>query len=93
VHQLLDLASQFSSRQIASNSAARLARVTLPNRVISGVQRGDLDAGKLTSRIVSLPTDLIRHEIITTLSPLPRSLIEAFVDEIFLPLARPESRG
>jgi hypothetical protein len=50
--------------------------------------RGEIDPERLTPRIMSLPTDLIRHEVLMTLQPAtPESIIE-IVDEVFLPLVR-----
>ena len=52
-----------------------------------GVARGELDQRKLTSRISSLPLDLLRHELIMTRRPISKELIVEIVDTIFLPLA------
>lgn len=48
--------------------------------------RGEVDASAVTGRIASLPVDLFRHEVLTTLAPVPSSVIEEIVDTIFLPL-------
>jgi hypothetical protein len=56
-----------------------------------GVDRGEIDRSKLTPRIVSLPVDLLRHEVLMTLKPVPNAVIAGVVDEIFLPLVRPKS--
>ena len=52
-----------------------------------GVARGELDQRKLTSRISSLPLDLLRHELIMTRRPISKEPIVEIVDTIFLPLA------
>jgi AcrR family transcriptional regulator len=52
-----------------------------------GVARGELDQGRLTSRISSLPLDLLRHEVMMTRKPVSNELIVEIVDTIFLPLA------
>ncbi|MFA6153673.1 TetR/AcrR family transcriptional regulator [Mesorhizobium sp.] len=52
-----------------------------------GVARGELDEGRLTSRISSLPLDLLRHEVLMTRKPISNELIVEIVDTIFLPLA------
>jgi AcrR family transcriptional regulator len=52
-----------------------------------GVARGELDQSRLTSRISSLPLDLLRHEVFMTRKPVPDNLIVEIVDTIFLPLA------
>jgi AcrR family transcriptional regulator len=51
-----------------------------------GVRRGELDPGKLTKRISSLPLDLLRHEGFMTHKPVPRAFIDEILDTIFLPL-------
>jgi AcrR family transcriptional regulator len=53
------------------------------------IDRGEIAAARLTPRIVSLPTDLARHEILMTFQPLSDQAIQEIVDEIFLPLVRP----
>jgi AcrR family transcriptional regulator len=53
-----------------------------------GVTRGEIDPDKLTPRIASLPTDLLRHELLMTLRPVPEETITEIVDGIFLPLVR-----
>jgi AcrR family transcriptional regulator len=54
-----------------------------------GVQRGEIDPAKLTPRIANLPTDLMRHELMMTLRPVPAEVIVEIVDDMFLPLVRP----
>jgi AcrR family transcriptional regulator len=51
-----------------------------------GVYRGEIDRSKLTPRIASLLPDLLRHELLMTLKPVPNAVITEFVDDIFLPL-------
>jgi AcrR family transcriptional regulator len=53
------------------------------------VDRGEIDPVKLTPRIATLPFDLLRHELLMTLQPVPDETIIAIVDEVFLPLVRP----
>jgi AcrR family transcriptional regulator len=55
-----------------------------------GVDRGEVDQNKLTPRIASLLPDLVRHEFLMTLKPVPNVVIAEFVDDIFLPLVRPK---
>jgi hypothetical protein len=57
-----------------------------------GVERGEVDPARLTPRIVALPTDLARHEMLMTLKPLSDAVIREIVEEIFLPLVRREPR-
>jgi AcrR family transcriptional regulator len=54
------------------------------------IARGEIEAGRLTPRIRSLPYDLFRHEALMTLKPVPDNVIEAILDEIVLPLVQPK---
>jgi AcrR family transcriptional regulator len=58
-----------------------------------GVDRGEIDRSKLTPRIASLLPDLLRHELLMTLRPVPKAVIVEFVDDIFLPLVRVKAAG
>ena len=53
------------------------------------IDRGEIAAARLTPRIVSLPTDLARHEVLMTFEPLSDDAINEIVDEVFLPLVSP----
>ncbi len=57
-----------------------------------GIARGEVDPDRLTPRIVALPTDLARHEVLMTLEPLSDEVIREIVDDIFLPLVRRGAR-
>ncbi|MBU8815339.1 TetR/AcrR family transcriptional regulator [Mycolicibacterium goodii] len=59
------------------------AMETIVQRAIS---RGEL-ATAPPARIVSLPTDLVRHELLMTMTAVPAETILEIVDNIFLPLA------
>ncbi|MFI5844481.1 TetR/AcrR family transcriptional regulator [Catenuloplanes sp. NPDC051500] len=48
--------------------------------------RGEVDPSRLTRRIVRLPEDLFRHELLMTSRALPDADIIEIVDTIFLPL-------
>jgi AcrR family transcriptional regulator len=52
------------------------------------VERGEIDREGITDRVKSLPFDLFRHEVLTTLRPLSEATIIEIVDEVFLPLIR-----
>jgi len=41
---------------------------------------------KLTPRIISLPWDLLRSEMITRQEPISDEVIREIIDDIFLPL-------
>jgi hypothetical protein len=53
------------------------------------IDRGEIAAARLTPRIVSLPTDLARHEILMTFERLLDEAIKEIVDGVFLPLVHP----
>lgn len=53
------------------------------------VARGEADPERLTPRVRLAPIDLFRHEALMTLAPVPEAVIEAIVDEVFLPLVTP----
>lgn len=50
--------------------------------------RGEVRLEKVTPRIASLPTDLVRHELLVTDAPVSETTLVQIVDEIFLPLVR-----
>ena len=57
--------------------------------VARAVARGEVDPAKLTPRVVSVPFDLYRQELLMTLKPVPDAVAESIVDEVFMPLVRP----
>jgi hypothetical protein len=58
------------------------------------VERGEVDPARLTPRIIDLPFDLFRHEMMMTLKPVPDHVLRQIVDDIFIPLVttRPPAR-
>jgi AcrR family transcriptional regulator len=52
------------------------------------IERGEIHGARLTPRIAQLPFDLVRHQMMMTLAPVPTDAIEEIVDTIFLPLVR-----
>ena len=86
-----DLADQHSN--LADMRAHLRAQIVEPDvmQTILGraIDRGEIAAARLTPRIVSLPTDLARHEILMTFRPLSDDAIKEIVDEVFLPLVSP----
>lgn len=91
IRLVFDMQKDLAENQ--SSFAALRAQIVKPG-VVEGIltraiKRGEVDAGRLTPRIVSLPTDLARHEMLTTFAPLSDQAIDEIVDEIFLPLVRP----
>lgn len=55
------------------------------------IARGEIDPGRLTPRLRTLPVDLYRHEVLMTLAPVPDDVIVEMLDEVFLPLVMPRA--
>ena len=84
----------------ASFEEAGLTPAVLRERAVAGepgtmqvildraAARGEIGPGRLSPRIASLPLDLVRHDLIMTLAPIPDSTLVEIVDKIFLPLVR-----
>ena len=49
-------------------------------------ERGEIDPARLTPRIIALPFDLFRNEMMMTLKPVPDHVLRQIVDDIFIPL-------
>ncbi len=60
--------------------------------IARAVDRGELGPTPLPPRVVSLPSDLFRHEVLMTMAPATPETIIEIVDEVFLPLATVLSR-
>ena len=56
------------------------------------IARGEIDPGRLSPRIASLPVDLVRHDLIMTQAPVPDSTLVEIIDKIFLPSSAPQNR-
>lgn len=54
--------------------------------VARAVERGELADVPRASRVVNLPFDLFRHDVLMTLRPLPDESIHEIVDKVWLPL-------
>jgi AcrR family transcriptional regulator len=50
--------------------------------------RGEIAATPLPQRVVTLPADLLRHELLLARDPIPDRTLVEIVDEVFLPLVR-----
>jgi Tetracyclin repressor-like, C-terminal domain len=49
-------------------------------------ERGEIDLDKIPPAVLALPFDLMRHDLLMTLKPVPPERITAIVDDLFLPL-------
>ena len=62
-------------------------RVSAVDQVVNrAVERGEIDPARLTPRIIGLPFDLFRNEMMMTLKPVPDHVLRQIVDDIFIPL-------
>jgi AcrR family transcriptional regulator len=52
------------------------------------IDRGEIDAARITPRIARLPIDLVHHEMTMTLAPMTEAALVEIVDTIFLALLR-----
>jgi AcrR family transcriptional regulator len=51
-------------------------------------ERGELDLDRVPRAVLTMPFNLVRHDLLMTLQPLKRARIESIVDDLFLPLAQ-----
>jgi hypothetical protein len=58
-------------------------------------ERGEIPTDDLPDRVLTAPTNLLRHEMLFARDPLPASALTSLVDDIFLPLVsgRPGRSG
>lgn len=71
--------------RILAGTPSRMAAV-----IQRAVERGEVAPDRLTARIVSLPVDLVRHDLIMNRTPLPDGTLIEIVDRVFLPLVSAE---
>lgn len=50
--------------------------------------RGEIDLRRIPDAVLDMPFDVVRHDLLMSLQPLPRARIESVVDELALPLIR-----
>jgi hypothetical protein len=53
--------------------------------------RREIDLDRIPRAVLSMPFDLVRHDLLMNLKPLRRTHIGSIVDELFLPLAAPSA--
>jgi len=49
-------------------------------------ERGELDLDKIPPAVLSMPFDLMRHDLLMTLEPVSPERLASIVDDLFLPL-------
>lgn len=57
------------------------------------VERGEIPAGEISPRVISLPSTLLRHELLMHLSRIPDETIVEVVDTVFMPLVTDPRRA
>jgi AcrR family transcriptional regulator len=70
-----------------------LARHPVHEILERGVARGEVDPNRITPRVVALPTDLMRHEMMMTFAPITDDAIREIVQQVYLPLVTRWSDG
>ncbi len=85
--------------QETGTSPAALRKTLFPDRphiprmlLDRAIARGEVHPARVTDRIAAAPYALLQQEFITTLAPVPDSVIEEIVDTIFLPLVGGKAR-
>ncbi|NKZ06036.1 TetR/AcrR family transcriptional regulator [Actinomadura latina] len=48
--------------------------------------RGEIDLERIPAAVLAMPFDLVRHDLLMDLEPLPPARIRSIIDELFLPL-------
>ena len=66
--------------------------IAMNNILESAKKRGEVVLGELPERVITLPIDLVRLEVLTTHTPLTDEAVVEIVDTIFLPLVRRPSK-
>jgi AcrR family transcriptional regulator len=49
-------------------------------------ERGEIDLDTISPTVLAMPFDLMRHDMLMTLKPIPEERVVAIVDELFMPL-------
>jgi AcrR family transcriptional regulator len=50
--------------------------------------RGEINLDRIPPAVLAMPLDLLRHDLLMNLKPLPAARIRSIVDELFLPLVQ-----
>jgi AcrR family transcriptional regulator len=65
-----------------------LADLPLPSGQIfaRAHERGEIDLNRIPPAVLTMPSDLIRHDMLMTYQPIPPERVRAIVDDLFMPL-------
>jgi AcrR family transcriptional regulator len=84
------LADYFDATGLSPSDLRERAIAGIPSRMAAviqrAVERGEIDPGRLSPRLASLPLDLVRHDVIMNRAPVPDDTLIEIVDRLFLPL-------
>jgi hypothetical protein len=72
--------------QIKRQSSEDKWATTMMTILKNAQKRGEVKIDKIDARIISLPADLLRYELLMTHEPVSETTITEIVDNIFLPL-------
>ncbi len=91
--KLLRLIFEMSDDMVADNMSfmdARFQENPLHEVIERAIRRGEIDARKLTPRVLRVPLSLVVHEIVLSNKQISDEAIAEIVDQVFLPLAAPD---
>jgi AcrR family transcriptional regulator len=78
------------SDELSSVLQAQVGRLTAQNEIGTILQhaadRGEIDRAAMKPRVVALPHDLLRNEVVMRGTPVPDAAIVSIVDDVLLPL-------
>ncbi|MWV46252.1 TetR family transcriptional regulator [Paenibacillus sp. HJL G12] len=66
--------------------------IAMKSILLNAERRGEVKLEELPDRVITLPVDLIRFELLTTHTPLTDEAVVEIVDAIFLPLVQKPNR-
>ncbi len=76
------------ANRLEKNPAAEVMPKIMTAILDRAAARGEIPRAKISPRIVKLPADLVRHEMMVTDAPVSERELVEIVDEIFLPLVK-----
>jgi Tetracyclin repressor-like, C-terminal domain len=74
--------------RLEEKRAGEVMRKTMMSTLERTAARGEVPRAKLPPRVMKLPADLVRHEMMAADAPVPERGPVEIVDEIFLPSAK-----
>ena len=56
--------------------------------IVQRAARGEIPTGDVPGRVLTAPTNLLRHEMVFAREPVAASTLTSLVDDVFLPMVR-----